>query len=107
MDAAAAIDNTMVWLLAFMPILGSVAEVIVARMLGLVGNPSMWVVTVGLNILFCTLDDRKLKAAGYDTKPLGTVWLVPAYLFKRAKYLNQSNAYAIVWCVTFVFMLFA
>ncbi|MFO1353881.1 MAG: hypothetical protein U1E88_05305 [Acinetobacter sp.] len=32
----------------------------------------------------------------------GMVWLVPVYLFQRAKALDQSLAYFIVWIVCFL-----
>ena len=101
-----AVDNTMVWILAFMPILGSIAEYIVADAFDAWGNGSLWVVTFLLNVLFSYFDDKKLRAAGYDTKKLGSYWAVPVYLFKRAKMLIQPPSYAIVWVVTFVVMLF-
>jgi hypothetical protein len=52
------------------------------------------------NIVLCVFDEKGLKKAGY-TESLGSAWLIPVYLYKRAKYLNHSLAYFIVWCVTF------
>lgn len=101
-----AVNNTMVWWLAFMPILGSMIEYLVAAMIG-VGSKSLWFITLGLNIWLCTMDDKRLRMAGYDTKSLGSTWLIPVYLFRRAKYLGQSYSYAIVWCITFAILLFA
>lgn len=99
-----AVNNTMVWWLAFMPILCSVIEYLVAGMIG-VGSKSLWFITIVLNIWLCTMDDKKLGSAGYDTKSFGSTWLIPVYLFKRAKYLGPSYSYAIVWCVTFAILL--
>ncbi|MFU0833964.1 MAG: hypothetical protein ACFWUC_13640 [Oscillospiraceae bacterium] len=104
--SGSAVDNTIVWWLAFMPILGSIIEYIVAVSIG-VGSESLWFITLGLNIWLCSLDEKKLKAAGYNTQKIGSAWLIPAYLFKRAKMLGQSNGYAIVWCITFAILLFA
>jgi hypothetical protein len=104
--SGSAVDNTVVWWLAFMPILGSIIEYIIAVSIG-VGSQSLWFVTIGLNIWLCILDNKKLQAAGYDTKAIGTAWIVPVYLFKRAKVLGQSNAYAVVWCITFAILLFS
>ncbi len=42
------------------------------------------------------IDEKKLKASGYDTKSLGSIWIIPVYLFKRAKMLGQSYGYFIV-----------
>lgn len=99
-----AVNNTMVWWLAFMPILSSVIEYLVAGMLG-IGSKSLWFITLGLNIWLCTMDGKKLTMAGYNTKSLGSTWLIPVYLFRRAKYLGQSYSYAIVWCITFAILL--
>lgn len=100
------VNNTLVWWLAFMPILGSIVEYVIASALG-VGSQSMWFITLGLNILLSYMDEKKLKAAGYPTKQLGATWLIPVYLYRRAKMLKQSPAYFIVWIVTFIFMLIA
>jgi hypothetical protein len=100
-----AVNNTIVWWLAFMPIIGSIIEYIIASALG-AGSQSLWFITLGLNVWLCILDDRNLKKAGYNTKQLGSSWIIPVYLFKRAKFLKQSYAYAIVWCVTFAILLF-
>jgi hypothetical protein len=101
-----AVNNTMVWWLAFMPILGSIIEYIIATAVG-AGSQSLWFVTFFLNVWLCSLDCKRLRAAGYDTKTLGSYWLIPVYLFKRAKLLAQTPSYAIVWVVTFVVMLLA
>jgi hypothetical protein len=104
--SGSAVDNTVVWWLAFMPVLGSIIEYAIEASIG-VGSQSLWFVTLALNIWLCFLDEKKLRAAGYDTTALGSTWLVPSYLFKRAKTLGQNNSYAIVWCITFVILLFA
>jgi hypothetical protein len=101
-----AVNNSMVWWLAFMPILGSIIEYLMSDATG-IASKSLWFITIGLNVLLCTLDDKNLQKAGYNTKPLGSSWVIPVYLFKRAKFLKQSYSYAIVWCVTFIVLLFA
>lgn len=101
-----AVDNTIVWWLAFMPILGSIIEYIVAASIG-AGSQSLWFITLGLNVWLCYKDEKKLRASGYNTQTLGSSWAVPTYLFKRAKMLGQNNGYAIVWCITFAILLVA
>ena len=65
------------------------------------------VVPIGLNAFLSFLDERKLNEAGHNTKALGlgSPWLIPVYLFKRAKALKQNLAYFIVWIISFVLML--
>jgi len=104
------VNNSVVWILAFAPIIGFVLEYAVA---GLVYGDSpaaeaaatanqFWFVSLALNIALCYWDARKLRQAGHDTaKFKGWVWLVPVYLYQRAKAMKQNLAYFIVWIVCF------
>lgn len=96
----AAVGNTIVWVLAFAPLVGFLLDSILTGMTGLPGF-----LTLVLNIGLGYADEKKLRAAGHDTSKMGGAWLVPVYLFKRAKILRQNYAYFIVWCVSFVLML--
>lgn len=109
------VNNTVVWVLAFAPIIGLNLEGFIAGLLygdsyraeAALSNAEFWYVTVVLNIILCVLDERKLKSAGQDTSKFkGWVWLVPVYLYQRAKQLNQNLAYFIVWLVCFAIMMF-
>lgn len=107
--SGARVNNTYVWILAFAPILGGFLEAIVAGMITGSDSPvviqaamkNLWWITVMLNILLLVLDERRIRAAGHDTKSFSGTWLflVPLYLFKRAKYLKQNPAYAWIWLV--------
>ncbi|MCC5911647.1 MAG: DUF4339 domain-containing protein [Clostridiaceae bacterium] len=100
------VSNTVVWWLAFAPIIGLIIENIIAGTYNLnIGD--LWYVTLIINIILCSLDEKKLNKAGHDTKKMGAVWLVPVYLFKRAKVLKQKSTYAVIWCLMFAIMLFA
>ena len=107
-----AVKNTIIWWLAFAPLIGVFLLGIIAGVsgTGIYGLPAWlhWVVFLSLNCGLASLDAEKLKKAGHDPKKLGMAWvyLVPVYLFKRAKALKQSKAYFIVWCITFVLSLF-
>ncbi|HOE63129.1 MAG TPA: DUF4339 domain-containing protein [Candidatus Sumerlaeota bacterium] len=107
-----AVNNTYIWILAFAPIIGEILESIfgffVGIIAGIINSPAplgflafSWVITVVLNIVLATIDEKKLKIAGHDTSKMGQAWLVPVYMFKRAKVLKQNLAYFIVWCVCF------
>lgn len=105
------INNTLVWLLAFAPIisvllifiiLGVVYEGSEYRMLKAYYSGEFWWVAIIVNILLSLCDESILKKSGHDTSKFrGWVWLVPVYLFQRAKILKQNNAYFIVWIVCF------
>ena len=90
--------NLIVWLLALSPIVGIFFE-----MLGIVLIGVPWlivpdVIALGLSVCLAYLDRKKLEAKGYDTSKLGPSWLVPIYLFKRARMLKHKLTYFIVWC---------
>ncbi len=68
---------------------------------------ALWFIPLGLNIIFCAIDNGVLKNAGYNTERFGIwAWLVPVYLYKRAKALKQSLSYFIAWMAFFVVSLF-
>lgn len=109
------VDSTVVWILAFAPILGLVLEYMVAFAMNsgneylaeyAMQNAEFWYITVILNIALSIWDESRLKKAGINTTAFrGWVWLVPVYLFQRAKMLKQNNAYFIVWIVCFILSL--
>ena len=101
-----AVDNTIIWVLAFAPLIGVILEGFFS---GLTGIPetALWFITLMLNVILGYADEKKLKAAGHDTSKMGAAWLVPVYLFKRAKILKHNYAYFIVWCVLFGLLLIA
>ena len=109
------INNTLVWVLAFAPLIGYFLEWIVAgAMHGEFGaqvamaNSKYWFVTLGLNIALAFFDEIRLKNAIHNTdKFTGWVWLVPVFLYQRAKATKQNLAYFIVWIVCFVLVLFS
>lgn len=106
------ISNTIVWILAFAPFLGLLLEYFVAGVV-YAENPIMaetatassefWYVTILLNISLSILDEKRLKNAGINTANFkGLTWLVPVYLYKRAKSLKQGLGYFVVWLTWFV-----
>jgi len=100
-----AVNNTLVWWLAFGPLLG----LFLAEFLAGATDKDVaafWWTTLVLNIGLSIADEKKLKQAGHDTASMGMAFIVPVYLFKRAKVLKQSNSYFVVWVVLFVLSLF-
>ena len=80
-----AVNNTFVWIVAFAPIIGTFLEYLVAGATHSNRN-NLWFITLALNIVLTATDDWMLKQAGHDTKKWGWMWwLVPVYLYKRAK----------------------
>ncbi|WP_176000739.1 DUF4339 domain-containing protein [Burkholderia vietnamiensis] len=112
------ISNAVVWVLALAPIIGLMLQAMIGGALAptddmaeLAGQMAVksgqyWWVTLLLNIGLSWLDERRLKRAGVDTSEFGKlVFVVPVYLWKRAKSLHQSPAYFWTWIVLFVLSL--
>ena len=108
------LNNTLVWSLAFAPILGIFLEIVISMIvyddedwaLDAVSAGEFFYITIALNILLSFIDEKRLKKAGHNTSALkGWVWLVPVYLYQRAKHLKQNLAYFIVWICCFIFTL--
>lgn len=112
----AAVDNGVVWVLAFAPLIGYLLEYVVAYLVNsnewraeaAMQGGSYWYITLLLNIGLSFLDEKRLEKAGCDTSKFkGMVWLVPVYLYQRAQALHHNLAYFITWVVCFVLILFA
>lgn len=107
------LNNTVVWFLAFAPLLGFMLESVIAiliygrRGLGyslyqLLFTHPFWYLSVILNIALSYHDEHSLKKAGIDTDGYGAMaWLVPVYLWRRAKALGQTPSYFWVWVILF------
>ena len=113
--SAVPVDNGVVWILAFAPLIGYLLEYLIAYLVNrnaflaelAMANNSYWYVTLLLNIGLSFLDEKRLEKAGCDTaKFKGMVWLVPVYLYQRAQALHHNLTYFIVWIVCFALTLF-
>lgn len=102
------IPGGVVWTLAFAPFIGYALELWTAGLSGMgfeeaydaVSGGQYWFITLLLNISLGYLDERRLRKAGVDTAAFGKLaWLVPFYLWRRAKSLGQRPAYFWVWLV--------
>jgi hypothetical protein len=96
--------------LSLAPLIGLPLESLVAFMIdgsgaagaAAIDNNKYWYITLALNIGLSYFDEKGLQQAGWDTSKFKVMtWLVPVYLFKCAKALNQSLPYFIVWLVCF------
>lgn len=111
----AQVNNTLIWILAFAPFIGYFLELVVAGLMHsedqlgatiAMENSQYWFITLGLNIALAFFDEKRLEKAGHNTdKFKGWVWLVPVYMYQRAKATKQNLAYFIVWIVCFVLLL--
>lgn len=97
--------NKFIWVLAFAPLIGLFLEYTIAHLFyssSFKANAAFqagyffWV-TVLLNIKLCMQDEKHLKKHGIDTQPIGAAWLVPVYIFKRSKHLQDGPLYFYLW----------
>ena len=93
--------NAMAWIIACAPLIGAFSEGLVIELFNYSGI-LLFLVSVGINIFLCTQDEKSLREKGVDTTQLGNVWLVPIYLFNRARVLKEKLGYPILWCVLFL-----
>lgn len=104
------VNNTIVWILAFAPIIGLIMEAIVAGIKykgneflieKSLMNSEFWYITLILTISLSLWDEKRLEKCGVNVEKFsGWVWLVPVYLFQRAKHLKHNYAYFIVWIIS-------
>lgn len=112
------VPNGVVWVLAVAPVLGLLLESILAgalapsesvaeeAMLVAIASGTYWYVSLALNLGLSYLDDWRLRRAGVDTSAFGKIaFLVPVYLWKRAKALGQRPLYFWTWIAGFVFVM--
>lgn len=112
------VPNGVVWVLAGAAVLGLLLESILAgalapsesmaeeAMLVAIASGTYWYVSLALNLGLSYLDDWRLRRAGVDTSAFGKVaFLVPVYLWKRAKALGQRPLYFWTWIAGFVFVM--
>jgi len=109
------INNTVVWVLSFAPIIGYFLEVMMALAFNrndrlaeqALNNSHYFYVTLLLNIGLAYYDEQILSKSGCDTdKFKGMTWFIPVYLYQRAKYLKQNMSYFSVWLGSFILLLF-
>ncbi len=109
-DAATAlkIDNSFAWMLAFVPLVLVVLDLVLAS--STTPSERLWiqiVTAVVLNSVLVFADWSRITKANPDTpvewwvSPWWGILLVPVYLFLRSSKLKQNFAIPIVWCVAF------
>lgn len=105
------VNNVLVWVLAFAPLISFFMEYIIAlieydnELLATlaVRNMNYFYIPIAMNVLLTLLDERKLRLAGHDTTQFkGWIWLVPVYLYQRAERLGQPKYYFATWILCFL-----
>ena len=112
-NQVAKVNNILIWILAFSPIIGEFLRGFIVGMIygdssfaiEAIDDGHLWFIPLALNIALGIADEVLLEKNGVDTSKF-KMWTVfiPVYLFQRAKILNHNYAYFITWCVTFILM---
>jgi len=99
--AGGPVNNTLVWIVAFMPLISALVAVYVALRYN-VTQMSILIATGAAYITLCVVDGVLLRKAGHDTFTymFWGVIVPPVYLYKRAKNLLQSKSYFVCWLIT-------
>ena len=100
------VSNKFVWLVSLLPIISVLIYLLVwyltkSYYLGII---ILILIMCIFSILFIVLDYKKLNKLGLDKNTLGInkVYniIIPKYLFKRFRVLNQNPSYFIVWIIS-------
>ena len=94
------IDNTFVWLLVAVPVIGSVIENFLDGNSPL-SNYSLFCYVI-TNTILCVVDDRRLRAGSIRKPNVWAYFVVPAYLWLRASRLKHPPYYFWAWMLTFI-----
>lgn len=93
------IDNSLVWALVGVQIAGTLIEIILQQ--SIPGFSSLWIyMTIAYFIVNSGLalkDSENIKKSGNNDKIGFWFWLIPVYLYKRAKSLGQNLRYFWAW----------
>jgi hypothetical protein len=96
-----AVNNTLIWWLAFMPIIGCLVEFGAATAFRTT-LVSVWWITVILNSVVAIWDDVVVRKAGHRVGAFWALFLVPVYVFRRSAVVDHNYGYSIMWVVSFL-----
>ena len=104
-DSVKKLDNTIIWVLAFAPILIIIIEAFISGGGGLAAGPG-FLLGLAVNSGLAIFDESIVKKAGYESNNIvWAIFLVPVYLWQRATITKQSRSYFWIWIVCFVIVL--
>ncbi len=88
----------LILILAVAPLVGAVLQAIISNFIG-IDYGHLMIVFIIINLGLAYYDADRLKLTGEYSPTLGSPALVPLYLYRRAKLLNHSYSYAIIWSI--------
>jgi hypothetical protein len=95
------VSNVIMWILAVSPLIGDILGSILQESFKSPEPRLLFMVIAGPSFLLSYFDSVKLASAGHNLRALGlgSAWIVPVYMYNRARAFKQSLAYFIVWMV--------
>jgi hypothetical protein len=97
---AKSVNNTWAWLLALVPIIGTFTERVFSDFGTQLSNEALFIAYSFVNSAFALLDAHQITRSGRNTKNIRLgiwFWLIPIYLLQRARALQQSFVYFLLW----------
>jgi len=99
------INDTFVWLIAWMPLLIALFEAFVFNLY----NYNSLVYYITIVIIYSSLvsiDTKNIKDSGRTAPSLGWIFFLPVYLYQRSKFLGKTQAPLITMLIAVFFSLF-
>ena len=99
---ARAVDDTLAWVLVAIPLGSALLEQAVGRT-----STSLWDWPLGIllaNVAVSVLDERRVIRSGVSDRAIrlgAWIWLVPVYLYQRARAVRGPRYYVWAWLASF------
>jgi len=87
--------------LIFAPILGAILQALISNFMG-IDYESLIFLFLLFNFALAYYDMDRLKLTGEYDSTLKYFAIIPLYLYSRAKVLNHSYSYALIWTLLFI-----
>ena len=94
----------LILLLVIAPFLGTILQAVVSNSMG-INFDKLMILSVLVNYGLAYYDMDRLKLTGEYSNKIGIPAIIPLYLYRRAKVLNQSYIYSVVWSILFILTL--
>ena len=94
-------DN-IILILLIAPVLGVIIQAYISSIL-LFNFSNLWIITIALNLFLAIYDSEILKRNNQYSKEMGNPMLIPIYIYKRTKILNNNPIiYTLIWCILII-----
>lgn len=91
-------DN-IILILLIAPVLGVTIQAYVSSILPF-NFSDLWIITIALNLFLAIYDGSILKKHKKYSPEMGNPILIPIYIYKRTKILNNNPIiYTLIWCM--------